>query len=76
MAEKIQLQVEGMSCGHCVKAVENGVGEINGVDSVNVTLDQGLVEVQFDASATNVDAIKEVIEEEGYTVKKTFTESA
>lgn len=69
MAEKIQLQVEGMSCGHCVKAVENGVGEINGVDSVNVTLDQGLVEVQFDASATNVDAIKEVIEEEGYTVK-------
>ncbi|GEK29858.1 copper chaperone CopZ [Kurthia zopfii] len=69
MSEKIQLQVEGMSCGHCVKAVENGVGEINGVDSVNVTLDQGLVEVQFDASATNVDAIKEVIEEEGYTVK-------
>jgi len=69
MAEQIQLQVEGMSCGHCVKAVENGVGEINGVDSVNVTLDQGLVEVQFDASATNVDAIKEVIEEEGYTVK-------
>ena len=69
MSEKIQLQVEGMSCGHCVKAVENGVGEINGVDSVNVTLDQGLVEVQFDASTTNVDAIKEVIEEEGYTVK-------
>ncbi|MEG0260872.1 MAG: copper chaperone CopZ [Lysinibacillus sp.] len=69
MSEKIQLQVEGMSCGHCVKAVENGVGEINGVDSVNVTLDQGLVEVQFDASATNVNAIKEVIEEEGYTVK-------
>ena len=29
--EKVTLNVEGMSCGHCVKAVEGSVGELNGV---------------------------------------------
>ncbi|MBQ0140772.1 MAG: heavy-metal-associated domain-containing protein [Kurthia sp.] len=68
MTEKIQLKVEGMSCGHCVKAVENGVGELNGVDSVNVTLADGLVDISYDANLVSVDAIKEQIVEEGYTV--------
>lgn len=69
MAEKIQLKVEGMSCGHCVKAIENGVGELNGVEAINVSLEQGLVDVVFDNSKVTTSNIKEAIEEEGYTVK-------
>lgn len=69
MSEKIQLQVEGMSCGHCVKAVENSLGELNGIDSVNVTLAEGLVDVAYNAKKITVDTIKETITEEGYTVK-------
>ncbi|MFJ8263713.1 copper chaperone CopZ [Rummeliibacillus sp. NPDC094406] len=69
MTEKIQLKVEGMSCGHCVKAVENGVGELNGVETVNVNLEQGLVDVAFDDLKVTTENIKEAIEEEGYVVK-------
>lgn len=69
MSEKIQLQVEGMSCGHCVKAVENSLGELSGIDSVDVTLAEGLVDVTYNAKKITVDTIKETIIEEGYTVK-------
>ncbi|HWI47812.1 MAG TPA: copper chaperone CopZ [Rummeliibacillus sp.] len=69
MTEKIQLKVEGMSCGHCVKAVENGVGELNGVETVNVNLEQGLVDVAFDDLKVTTENIKEAIKEEGYVVK-------
>lgn len=69
MSEKIQLNVDGMSCGHCVKAVENGLNDLNGVSTASVTLADGLVEVTYDSSIVSLDAIKEVITEEGYDVK-------
>ena len=58
-----------MSCGHCVKAIENGIGELNGVEIIDVNLEQGLVDVTFDNSRVTSTNIKEAIEEEGYTVK-------
>lgn len=66
--ENITLKVQGMSCGHCVKAVEGSVGELAGVSQVAVNLEAGEVTVAFDASATNVDAIKETIDDQGYDV--------
>ena len=30
--QNVTLKVEGMSCGHCVKEVETGVGELNGIE--------------------------------------------
>ena len=69
MTEKIQLKVEGMSCGHCVKAVNEGVGELNGIESVQVNLEEGLVDVAYDASKVNTAAISSAIEEQGYDVK-------
>ena len=32
--EQLTLQVEGMSCGHCVNAIESSVKELNGVEQV------------------------------------------
>lgn len=69
MTEEMQLHVEGMSCGHCVKAVENSVGAIDGVETVRVTLDQGLVEVTYNPGKASVEDMKAAIEEEGYSVK-------
>lgn len=69
MTEEMQLHVEGMSCGHCVKAVESSVGAIDGVETVRVTLDQELVEVTYNPRQASVEDMKAAIEEEGYTVK-------
>ncbi|MFB1082965.1 MULTISPECIES: copper chaperone CopZ [Jeotgalibacillus] len=66
---QVTLNVEGMSCQHCVKAVESNVGEMSGVDSVKVHLDQGTVDVDYQESSVTVDQIKDVIEDQGYDVK-------
>lgn len=67
--ESITLKVSGMSCGHCVKAVEGSVGRLNGVDKVAVDLDNGQVQVQFDSSAVSLEHIKETIDDQGYDVE-------
>lgn len=67
--EKVVLNVSGMSCGHCVKAVEGSVGALNGVKEVKVELGEGKVEVNFDPAVVTVAAIKDVIDDQGYDVE-------
>ncbi|MFD2831382.1 copper chaperone CopZ [Corticicoccus populi] len=66
--ENITLNVEGMSCGHCVSAIENNVGELNGVDSVKVSLEDGKVDIAYDISKVELTEIKDVIEDQGYDI--------
>jgi len=67
--EQITLKVEGMSCGHCVKAVEGNVGKLVGVKTVKVDLENGLVEVEFNKQEVSLEEIKETIDDQGYDVK-------
>ncbi len=46
--EKTILNVEGMSCEHCVKAVRNSVGALPGVTDVSVDLKSKTVTVEYD----------------------------
>ncbi len=66
--ERATLNVAGMSCGHCVKAVEGSVGELNGVSSVKVHLDNGTVDVEFNATEVTLEKIKKTIDDQGYDV--------
>ncbi|MFI8574339.1 copper chaperone CopZ [Rossellomorea aquimaris] len=66
--QKESLTVEGMSCGHCVKAIEGSVGKLNGVKSVHVSLEDKKVEVEYDDSQVKLDDIKETIDDQGYDV--------
>lgn len=61
------LLVDGMSCQHCVRAVVNAVGELDGVHSVDVNLDDKTVKISHE-STTNIEEIKAAIEDEGYVV--------
>lgn len=67
--EKVTLNVQGMSCGHCVKAVEGSVGALNGVSTVEVHLENGTVDVEFNKDVVTIDTIKETIDDQGYDVK-------
>jgi copper chaperone len=62
------LKVEGMSCGHCVAAVEKAVNGLSGIKMVNVDLTAKTVTVDFDNQVVNLENIKEVIEDQGYDV--------
>lgn len=60
------LLVEGMTCGHCEKAVKRALGELYGVKDVQVDLATKKVEVQGDNLVDSL--LKEAIEEAGYDV--------
>ncbi|TSI11810.1 copper chaperone CopZ [Lysinibacillus sp. BW-2-10] len=67
--ENVTLNVKGMSCGHCVKAIEGGVGALAGVEQVKVNLEAGQVDVTFDQDKVTLDQIKEAIDDQGYDVE-------
>lgn len=60
------LLVEGMSCGHCEKAVKEAVGQIEGVEKVQVDLTSKKVDIE--GENLKDDIIKQAIEEAGYDV--------
>ncbi|MDR2921740.1 MAG: copper ion binding protein [Treponema sp.] len=65
---KVTLTVSGMSCEHCVKAVNNALAAIPGVKDIAVSLKDGKVSFSHDPAKAPLDAIKTAITEEGYGV--------
>jgi copper chaperone len=63
---KKTMIVEGMSCNHCVKAVKNALGELEGVSKVDVDLEAKKVEVEGENLVD--EKLKEAIEDAGYDV--------
>ncbi|MGG1559741.1 copper chaperone CopZ, partial [Geobacillus thermoleovorans] len=64
----ITLQVQGMTCGHCKAAVTNALQALDGVSRVEVHLQEGTVDVEYDETKVSVEKLKEAIEEQGYDV--------
>ncbi|MBU8908731.1 copper chaperone CopZ [Desertibacillus haloalkaliphilus] len=62
------LNVKGMTCGHCKKAVEGALHELNGVTSVEIDLSSGKVEVTYDEAKVTVKEMNEAVEDQGYDV--------
>lgn len=67
--ELVSITVEGMSCNHCVSAIQKSVGMLNGVENVRVDLQAKRVLVDFDSEKVSIDVIKGTIEDQGYNVK-------
>ncbi len=63
--EKLHLTIEGMTCQHCVRAVDGRLRRTPGVEVGSVAI--GSADVQYDPARTNVDEIAEAIADEGYT---------
>lgn len=66
--EKTTLQVTGMTCGHCEKAVKTALLNLEGVSEVNVSLKDGKVMVGHDLNKASVGKLKEAVEDQGYDV--------
>ncbi|HEX2074622.1 MAG TPA: heavy-metal-associated domain-containing protein [Geodermatophilus sp.] len=59
--------VTGMTCGHCVNAVTEEVGQLPGVTQVEVDLATGGLTVTSDDPVDD-DAVRAAVEEAGYEV--------
>ena len=54
-----------MTCGHCVASVREEIGEIPGVNNVDVTLETGVVEISSDRELAR-DEVSDAVSEAGY----------
>jgi copper chaperone len=59
------ITVKGMTCGHCVSAVQQEIGRLPGVTGVEVELDTGTVRVSADP-APDTEALRAAVDEAGY----------
>ena len=57
-------RVPGMTCGHCVSAVEGEVGAVDGVERVDADLETKVVTVR--GAAIDDAAVRSAIAEAGY----------
>lgn len=64
------LSVPDISCEHCRTSIEGAVGALNGVDSVEVGVNDRTVAVGYDGTDDTFQAIVAAIEEQGYEVAK------
>jgi copper chaperone len=63
---KKRLNIEGMSCNHCVNHVKNALTEVQGVKSVEVNLQGRYALVEFEGA--HDEALKDAVVEAGYEV--------
>ena len=60
----VQLAIEGMSCGHCVKSVRNALESIPGIQVNDVQV--GSATVETDGTPASIAAIKAALDDAGY----------
>lgn len=68
--ERVSLQAPDISCGHCVSAIQNRLGELDGVASVSASAESKTVDVEFDLSKLSLEKIEAELADEGYPVAK------
>jgi copper chaperone len=61
----LTLQIDGMSCGHCVEAVRRALAALPGVEVESVEI--GQARVRFDETTTNPAALTGAVGVAGYS---------
>lgn len=66
--ERLTLEIDGMSCDHCVRAVTEALRRVNGVRVEHV--DIGTATVHYDPAKVSVDQITDAVNDEGYSAAR------
>lgn len=62
------LNVQGMTCHHCVMAVERALKGVPGVIDAEVDLTHGKATVTYDPAQATEDQFRDAVSKAGYTV--------
>lgn len=65
---EVLLQAPEIHCDHCKMSIEDAVGALDGVETVDVAIADATVRVTFDDERVELASIKRTIEEQGYAV--------
>ncbi len=62
----IQLSIQGMSCQHCAGSVQKALQAVDGVDRVEVDLQQGSATVHTSGDQVSKEQLIQIVKEQGY----------
>jgi copper chaperone CopZ len=65
--QQATIDIQGMSCSHCVASVKRALGGLHGVEVQEVQV--GSATVSYDPVRVTPGRIAEAIEQEGYTAE-------
>lgn len=68
--EKIQIKVNGMTCGGCENSVKKALSAHAGVNEVAASHQQGTVDIGFDPARIQQAQLEQAIEDAGFDVVK------
>ena len=63
------FSVPDIHCDHCASSIEGAVGAIEGVENVDVQIEERKVDVTYDDAVVEMAEIVTAIEGQGYEVK-------
>lgn len=66
--EHIVIGIDGMSCQNCVKSITGVLQSLPGVERVEVSLEAGQADLEYDSDKVSVAQFKEAIEGAGFDV--------
>ena len=64
----VELSISGMSCMGCVETVRSSIAQLEGIDTVTVSLDKANALVTFKPQLTDTLSIRKAVELNGYKV--------
>lgn len=67
---KIIIKIDGMHCASCSANIEQGLGKIVGINSINVNLATNKAQIEHDPKKISLEKIKEQIKQLGYAVSE------
>lgn len=60
------LNIQGMTCGGCVKSVTNALQREDGVSRVEVVLEKGTATVDYDPAVTEPETLVAAVDDIGF----------
>ncbi len=70
MNTRQHFPIQGMTCGNCVRHVEQALKKISGISFLEVNLDKHDALIEYDANIVTYDTMASVLKDAGYTMGK------
>ena len=67
--QTVTFNIDGMTCGGCVKSVTKVLNDLDGVRSATVSLENKNAQVEFDEGKIQMAQLVEAVEDAGYDAR-------
>ena len=64
--QTVLIDVKGMTCNSCVQSIEKNISQLDGVQSITVSLAANTAKIWFSQDKVTIEKLREVIEDTGF----------